>query len=276
MTVASARSGSRGHGLAFALALLFALLFAAPLLLALSTSLKSPAELTQVFSLPSTPYWHNYAVAIDRMGRSFVNSLLITGPAVVFSIAIGAISAYPLAYTRGRGGTIAYFVLLTGMLVPFQIVQIPLFFLVHTLGLYDTIPGLWLVHAAYGVPFCTFFMRNFFASVPRSMFEAARIDGCSVNSYLWRLLLPASGSGLSALAIIQSRAIWNDLLFGMTLTSSDRARPATVAIAGFASGTQVEFGPLMAATLISSLPVMCAYLLFQRAFVRGLLGGAGK
>jgi ABC-type glycerol-3-phosphate transport system permease component len=80
----------------------------------------------------------------------------------------------------------------------------------------------------------------------------------------------------AALAIIQSRAIWNDLLFATTLTSSDNAQPATVAIAGFASSLQVEYGPLMAATTISIAPVMLAYLFFQKSFVRGLLGGAGK
>ena len=273
MTAASARAR---QGIPLLVATIFAALFLAPLVLAVLTSVKSPADITRVLGLPTTLYVQNYAIAFDRMGRSFLNSILITAPAVAFSIAVGAIAAYPLAHAHGRGGRITYFVLLTGMLVPFQIVQIPLFFLIHSLGLYDTIPGLWLVHTAYAVPFCTFFMRNFFASVPRSMFEAARIDGCTVASYFWRLLIPASTSGLSALAIIQSRAIWNDLLFAMTLTSSDRAKPATVAISGFASSLQVEYGPLMAATLVSTLPVMLAYLLFQRSFVRGLLGGAGK
>lgn len=245
-------------------------------MLALLTSLKSPAETTRVLSIPGAPYMQNYAIAFERMGRSFFNSIAITVPAVVLSVFVGAVAGYPLAYMRGRGGTVTYFVLLTGMLVPFQIVQIPLFFLIRMMGLYDTIPGMWLVHTAYGVPFCTFFLRNFFASVPRSMYDAARIDGCSAAGYFWRLLLPASVSGLSALAIIQSRAIWNDLLFAITLTSSDSARPVTVAIAGFTSSLEVEYGPLMAATIISTVPVMLAYLIFQKSFVRGLLGGAGK
>ena len=98
------------------------------------------------------------------------------------------------------------------MLVPFQIVQIPLFFMIRSIGLYDTIPGMWLAHTADAVPFRTFFMRNFFASVPRSMYEAALIEGCGPYVYFYRLLLPASKSGLAALAIIQSRAIWNDLV----------------------------------------------------------------
>ena len=254
----------------------FALVFVAPLIVAVMTSVKSPSELTRVLSLPSELYWQNYTAAFSRMGRSFFNSVAITVPAVVLSILIGAVAGYPLAYMRGAGGKVVYFLLLTGMLVPFQIVQIPLFFLIQRMGLYDTIPGMWLVHTAYAVPFCTFFMRNFFASVPRSMYEAALIDGCGPTRYFWKLLLPASTSGLAALAIIQSRAIWNDLLFAITLTSSDKARPMTVQIAGYASSLQVEYGPLMAATLVSVVPVMAAFLLFQKSFVRGLLGGAGK
>jgi ABC-type glycerol-3-phosphate transport system permease component len=261
---------------AYAVAGAFAVLFLAPLVLALLTSLKSPAEVTRVLSIPSTPYFQNYAIAYASMGRSFLNSIAITVPAVVLSVAVGAIAGYPLAYMRGRWGTVTYFVLLTGMLVPFQIVQIPLFYMIRLIGLYDTIPGMWLVHTAYGVPFCTFFMRNFFTSVPRSMYDAARIDGCGTAGFFWRLLIPASVSGLSALAIIQSRAIWNDLLFAITLTSSDRARPVTVVIAGFTSSLEVEYGPLMAATMVSAVPVMLAYLIFQQSFVRWLLGGAGK
>jgi ABC-type glycerol-3-phosphate transport system permease component len=262
--------------LPYAVIVVTAIVFITPLIIAALTALKSPHEITRVLSIPATPYIQNFSIAFERMGRSFYNSLAITAPAVVLSIAIGAIAGYPLAYMRGSGGRLIYFFLLTGMLVPFQIVQIPLFFMVRSIGLYDTIPGMWLAHTAYAVPFCTFFMRNFFASVPRSMYEAALIEGCGPLRYFWCLLLPASTSGLAALAIIQSRAIWNDLLFAMTLTSSDNAQPATVAIAGFASSLQVEYGPLMAATMISIVPVMLAYLFFQKSFVRGLLGGAGK
>lgn len=267
---------SAGRVSAYFIAIAVAVIFLAPLVVATLTAFKSPREITQVLSFPTQLYLDNFVVAANQMGRSFLNSLAITIPAVIFSVVLGAIGGYPLAYMRGGSSRWIYFFLLTGMLVPFQIVQIPLFIFIRTIGLYDTIPGMWLTHTAYSVPFCTFFMRNFFASVPRSMYEAALIEGCGPFGYFWRLLLPASTSGLSALAIIQSRYIWNDLLFGITLTNGDEAQPATVAIAGFVSGVQVQYGPLMAATLVSVVPVMAAYLIFQKSFVRGLLGGAGK
>ena len=266
----------RGSVAAYMIASVMAVLFLAPLVVAGMTSLKSPRELTRVLDLPTILYLENYVRAFESMGRPLLNSLMMTGPAVIFSVAIGTMAAYPLSYMNGRWSRLTYLFLLTGMLVPFQIVQIPLFIIVRSIGLYDTIPGLWLAHTAYAVPFCTFFMRNFFATVPRSMREAALIDGCTKFDFFWRLLVPASVSGLSALAIIQSRYIWNDMLFAITLSNSDRARPATAAIAGFASSLQVEYGPLMAGTMVSILPVMLAYLMFQKSFVRGLLGGAGK
>jgi ABC-type glycerol-3-phosphate transport system permease component len=266
----------RNSILTYVIALAMAGVFLAPLVVAAMTSIKSPQEIVRVLSIPTGIYFQNYAIAFERMGRSFLNSIAITTVSVIFSIAVGAMAAYPLAYARGRSGPFIYFFLLTGMLVPFQIVQIPLFVLIRSIGLYDTIPGMWLVHTAYAVPFCTFFLRNFFASVPRSLYEAARIDGCGVVRYFFRLLIPASVSGIAALAIIQSRSIWNDLLFAMTLTSNENARPATVVISGFASSLQVEYGPLMAGTLVSVIPVMLSYLLFQKAFVRGLLGSSGR
>jgi ABC-type glycerol-3-phosphate transport system permease component len=191
-------------------------------------------------------------------------------------VLVGCLAAYPLSHARIPGGRAVYFILLAGMLVPYQAVQIPLFVIMRDLGLYNSIPGMWVVHMAYGIPFCTFFMRNFFATVPRSMFEAAQIDGCGVAGYFFKILLPASMSGLAALAIVQSRSIWNDLFFGLTITNSVRTSPAPVALYGMIGGMDVDEGPVMAATIISFLPIMVAFLLFQKAFTRGLLGGSAK
>ncbi|SEQ18301.1 glucose/mannose transport system permease protein [Faunimonas pinastri] len=273
---ASSLPADRDAPIRFAAAVLLSAVFLAPLGMALLTSLKSPAEIVQILSLPHRPDWGNYAVAWNQIGRSFINSIAITLPGALLSVLVGAIGAFPLSQLRGRTGMIIYFFLLTGMLVPYQIVQVPLFDLMRHLGLYNTIPGMWLVHTAYGVPICTFFLRNFFASVPKSIFEAAMLDGCGPAGYFFRILLPASKSGLAALAIIQSRSIWNDLLFAMTLTSTDRARPVTVQLNALTSGLEVQYGPLMASTLISIVPVVVAYLVFQKAFVRGMLGGSSK
>lgn len=253
-----------------------AIIYLLPLVVVMNASLKTPADIMHVLALPTQIEWQNYVVGWERIGRSLWNSVLITGPSVVLSILIGAMAAYPLAQVRFRGDRLIFLFLLAGMLVPHQVVQIPLFMMMRAMGLYNTIPGLWLVHLAFGIPFCTFFLRNFFTTIPSSMFEAAQIDGCGAFSYFWKILMPASISGIAALAIIQSRSVWNDLFFGLTLTNSPTTQPTPVALYTLIGGMEVDEGPLMAATVISIIPVMMVFLIFQKAFTRGLLGGSDK
>lgn len=260
----------------YVLLVVLAVAFLMPLLVALNASLKPPAEIADSMSLPSRLYLDNYAAGWARIGRGVLNSFMITIPAVVLSVFVGCLAAYPLSQMKIPGGRFVYMILLAGMLVPYQAVQIPLFVIIRNLGLYNSVPGMWLVHTAYGIPFCTFFMRNFFVTVPRSMFEAAQLDGCGVAGYFFKILLPASMSGLAALSIVQSRSIWNDLFFGLTITSSPRTNPAPVALYSMIGGLAVDEGPVMAATIIAILPMMIAFLLFQKAFTRGLLGGSSK
>ncbi|EIM30304.1 carbohydrate ABC transporter permease [Microvirga lotononidis] len=260
----------------YALLIALAIAFLMPLLVALNASLKPPSEISASMSLPSQLYLDNYVEGWERIGRGVLNSFMITVPAVVLSVFVGCLAAYPLSQLKIPGGRAVYMILLAGMLVPYQAVQIPLFLIMRNLGLYNTIPGMWLVHTAYAIPFCTFFMRNFFITVPRSMFEAAQLDGCGPAGYFFKILLPASISGIAALSIVQSRSIWNDLFFGLTITNNVRTNPAPVALYSMIGGMDVDEGPVMAATIISILPMMIAFLLFQKAFTRGLLGGSSK
>jgi ABC-type glycerol-3-phosphate transport system permease component len=265
-----------GRALRYTAVVLLAVLYLAPLVVVLVSSFKSPAELADALSLPSGIHTRNYELAWARIGPSLWNSVLITGPSIVLSVLVGAIAAYPLSQVRFIGGRVLYFLLLAGMLIPHQIVQIPLFLIMRGLGLYNTIPGMWLVHVAYGIPFCTFFMRNFFTTVPRSMFEAAQIDGCGPAGYFFKILMPASISGIATLAIIQSRSVWNDLFFALTLTNSPDTQPVPMALYSLVGGMEVDDGPIMAATVLSMLPMLLVFLAFQKAFTRGLLGGSGK
>lgn len=253
-----------------------ALMFLVPIAVMINTALKSPRELMNVLALARSIHWGNFQDAWVQVGRGLFNSTLITIPAVLISVFLGAVTAYPLAQFRFKGDTIIFTILLSGMFLPFQAILVPLMLIMRQLGLYDTIPGMWLVHVAYGIPLCTFFMRNFFVTIPSTLFEAATVDGTTVAGYFFRVLLPLSRSGLAALAILQSRAIWNDLLFSLTLTSSTHVRPVTVDLSSFVGGTAVSYGGLMAGTLISVLPVTVFYMIFQREFVRGILAGSLK
>ncbi|MGZ9810274.1 carbohydrate ABC transporter permease [Pseudoroseicyclus sp. H15] len=256
--------------------LVAAVFFMGPLLVAIFASFKTTEEMLTPLALPNTFYLGNYREAFADLWRPLINSVLITVPAVALSILVGCLAAFPLSQMGTKSGRWVYIFLLLGMFIPFQIIQIPIFFIVRALGLYDTIYGLWVVHLALGIPFCTFFMRNYFATVPRTMWEAAQIDGCGATGYFFKILMPASISGIAALAIVQSRGVWNDLLFALTLTRSPDASPVTRELYGMVGAFQIEEGPLMASAIVSTLPMVLVFLLFQKAFTRGLLGGSSK
>jgi ABC-type glycerol-3-phosphate transport system permease component len=262
--------------LRYATAILVSFVFFVPILVAIVSAFKTQAELTDVLSLPGELRFDNFILGWQQVGSGVINSLMITVPSVILSVLIGCVAAYPLSMMNAKNSRFVYFFLLSGMFVPFQIVQIPVFYITRAIGLYNTIPGLWLVHVAYGIPICTFFMRNFFATVPRSLYEAAQLDGCGPAGYFFKILLPASVTGIAALSIVQSRSVWNDLLFAMTLTNSNATMPVTASLNSFVSSVQVQYGPLMASAIISVIPMLVAFLCFQRAFVRGLLGGSSK
>lgn len=262
--------------LRYVAAIFVSFVFFVPILVALISAFKTQAELADVLSFPAALRFENFVIGWQQVGSGVINSLMITVPSVLLSVFIGCVAAYPLSMMSANKSRFVYFFLLSGMFVPFQIVQIPVFYITRAVGLYNTIPGLWMVHVAYGIPICTFFMRNFFATVPRSLYEAAQLDGCGPTGYFFKILLPASVTGIAALSIVQSRSVWNDLLFAMTLTNSDSTMPVTAALNGFVSSIQVQYGPLMASAIISVIPMLVAFLCFQKAFVRGLLGGSSK
>lgn len=262
--------------LRYSTAVFVSFIFFVPILVAIISAFKTQAELSNVLSLPAELRFENFVIGWQQVGRGVLNSLMITVPSVILSVFIGCVAAYPLSMMNAKKSRFVYFFLLSGMFVPFQIVQIPVFYITRAIGLYNTIPGLWLVHVAYGIPICTFFMRNFFATVPRSIYEAAQLDGCGPTGYFFKILLPASFTGIAALSIVQSRSVWNDLLFAMTLTNGNETMPVTASLNGFVTSIQVQYGPLMASAIISVIPMLLAFLFFQKAFVRGLLGGSSK
>jgi len=254
------------------LLILAAIFFIFPFLVAINTAFKPPGETLNVTQLPSQIYWTNFTIGFGRIQRGLLNSVLLALPAMLISTFVGTLSGYALSQFRFRGQNVIFCVLLGGMFLPYQAVLIPLFKVIRALELYDTIPGLILVHTVYGVPFTTFLLRSFFAAVPNELKDAALIDGCGFFQYYWRILLPVARTGIAATLILQFRSIWNEFLFGLSLTRSPQSTPVTVALQTFVGTTDVQWGPLMAGTLISILPTIIIFLLFKRHFVAGLTG----
>jgi ABC-type glycerol-3-phosphate transport system permease component len=249
-----------------------AFLVLVPLLLAINTAFKPPEEEWIVLSLPSKIYLNNFVFSFLKVVKSLWNSVLITIPSMILSTLVGAMAAYPLSQIKFKGDTFVYMLLLAGLYIPYTSVLIPLFFIIKKIGLYDTIPGLWLTHIAFGVPYTTFILRNFFATVPEELMEASVIDGCGMVKYFWKILLPVARTGIAATLILQFSGIWNEFMFALTLTRSPSKFPITVALQSFGSRTDIQWGPLMAATLISIIPTIIILIVFKKQFVSGLTG----
>ena len=166
--------------------------------------------------------------------------------------------------------------LLFGMFIPYQSILIPLVQFLETINLYGGIPGLILVHVVYGIPICTLIFRNYFATVPRELLEAARIDGASVIGIYRHVMLPISIPGFVVVMIWQFTSIWNEFLFAVTIAQTPTQQPITVALQNLAGSLAPEQNIQMAGALMAALPTLLIYILLGRYFVRGLLAGSLK
>ncbi|HZC27286.1 MAG TPA: carbohydrate ABC transporter permease, partial [Actinopolymorphaceae bacterium] len=195
------------------------------------------------------------------------------------AILCASLGAYSITRLRIRGRFFWFVLVFSGTLFPLQMYVIPLFKLYQDTGLYDTRGGLICFYTAVSIPFCLFVMRSFFATVPAELQEAARLDGGSDFTIFWRVFLPLAKAPIAVLFLFQFIWIWNDLLFGLVLSTSDGIRPIAPTLAGLQSQYASSGQPLvLSATLIASLPTVVLFLLLGRYMMQGLqlTGGATR
>ena len=231
------------------------------------------------FKLPFEFTLDNYqdVLSQENMGRSFLNSLLITIPATVIPMMVAAFAAYAFAWMDFPGRN-ALFILVVGLLVvPLQSALIPVLQLTTALGITGTFPAVWLAHTGFGLPFAIFLLRNFFGQLPKEMFESAYLDGASPTTAFFRLVLPLSVPALASLVIFQFMFVWNDLLVALILVGgTPDVAPMTVSIAGLIQSRGQGWHLLTAAAFISMILPLVVFFSLQRYFVRGILGGSVK
>jgi ABC-type glycerol-3-phosphate transport system permease component len=244
------------------------------------TSFKSNAEIARegLWSLPDELHLTNFREAWveGNVRRYTLNSFLVTIPATILSIAMGVLTGYVLAKLPFRGSEALFIFLVAGMFYPPQIVLIPLFRLYNAVGLYDTLWPMIITHIAFGIPICTLLMRNFFATVPNALREAAIIDGANEAQILIRVMLPLSLPALAVLGTLQFTWIWNDFLWPLIFTQSDSMRTIMVGLLTLKGQYSVAWGVQGAMAVIASAPTLFIFLFFQRYFIRGLTVGAVK
>ena len=288
----AAVAGSSGQTpwriLLWAILLLFALFYLAPLYVMIATSLKSVEEIRagNLLALPQDPSfaawakaWSSACVGVEctGIGRFFWNSVKMVIPAVAISTLIGALNGYVLTKWTFKGANIVFALILFGCFIPFQIVLIPMARTLGLLGLASSTPGLVLVHVVYGLCFTTLYFRNFYAAFPTDLVKAAKIDGAGFFTIFWRIMLPNSLPILVVTVIWQFTNIWNDFLFGASFAAGGAA-PITVAlnnIVNTSTGVK-EYNVDMASAMMTALPTLLVYVLAGKYFVRGMMAGAVK
>ncbi|MEK0316452.1 carbohydrate ABC transporter permease [Cohnella sp. 56] len=233
------------------------------------------------WSLPNLPLlWSNFSYVWDRYNFDsyFVNSLVITAGSTVLGLLLSASTAYVLARYPFRGSGALYLFYIASMMVPFVLALIPLFFLMNSLHLINTTLGMILVYASSVLAFGVFVLVGFFKSLPKELEESAVIDGASYYGTFFRIMLPLSQPGLVTVAIINVLNIWNEYVVGTVLINDPRhyTLPVEIGVMQAEMQYRTEWGPLFAALLITIVPVLVVYILFQRKIASGITAGAVK
>jgi glucose/mannose transport system permease protein len=279
---------SRRNIVIYGTLILVAIYYLLPLYVMVVTSLKGMPEirLGNVFAPPLEitfePWVKAWATACtglncDGLSRGFWNSVRITIPSVIVSIAIASLNGYALANWRFKGADIFFTILIVGAFIPYQVMIYPIVIVLREIGLYGSLTGLVIVHSIFGMPILTLLFRNYFASLPEELFKAARVDGAGFWGIYFKIMMPMALPIFVVAIILQVTGIWNDFLFGIVYTKPD-TYPMTVQLNNIVNSVQgvKEYNVNMAATLITGLVPLIVYFVSGKLFVRGIAAGAVK
>lgn len=249
-----------------------AMVMVVPLVWMLITSVQTLNE-TRHFPpilVPSSVQWKNYTEVLQRapFARWFLNTLIVTVVVVVATLITSSLAGYAFARIRFFGREVVFLLILATLMIPFQVIIIPTFLIVRKLGLIDTLGALMLPNlaSAFGI----FLLRQFFRTLPIELEEAARIDGASRLAVLFKIVLPLSGPALATLAVVTFMWTWNDFLWPLVTIYSPAHMTIQLGLMTFQGAHQTNTHLLMAANVMSMLPVLLLFFVAQRYFIRGI------
>ena len=257
--------------------LLLSAAYLIPMYVILVTGFKgfNEVNLKTMWDLPVTLSLDNYVEAFNKLAPYMWNSINMVVPAAIGSALIGSLNGFVLARWKFRGANIIFPLILFGMFIPYQSIFIPLVEFMRAIRLYGGLPGLVLAHIIYGIPITTLIFRNYYATIPTEIIEAARMDGADILQTYRYILLPLSAPGFVVVLIWQFTATWNDFLFAVVLTKPE-FWPITVALNNMAGSQIIAWNVQMAGSLLAALPTLVVYIFLGRYFLRGLMAGALK
>ncbi len=266
-------------------ALAIALLWTVPTFGLLVTSFRPEKEINtsgwwNVLAHPDLTL-ENYRTVLASTGQSalqpyFVNTIVITIPAVVIPIVLALLASYALTWIDFKGRDLVFVGLFALQIVPIQVTLLPLLKLYNQTGLAGSFASVWLSHTTFALPLAIYLLSNFMREIPGELVEAARVDGAKHVTILLRVLMPLLTPAIAAFAIFQFLWVWNDLLVGLTFASGNAIKPVTVGLLNLSGTRGADWYLLSAGAFISIMVPVAVFLSLQRYFVRGLLAGGLK
>lgn len=266
-------------GLLTALLLMVAAFCLGPVLWQAITSLKPNSALVRLPPVfPESPTLDHYRAVFTKsaLGHDMLNSLIVAMTSTALAIGLGSLCAFTLARLPLPGKHLVLGLFLGISMFPPIATISSIYLLIRAFGLRDTLLALILIHTTYALPLAVWVLTSFFRQVPLELYWAARVDGCSPLRTLISVILPPAVPGVAVAALLVFIYSWNEFMFALTLTATERARTAPVAIALFPGLHEVPWGDMAAATLVVTAPVILLALLFQRQIVAGLTTGSVK
>ena len=264
------------------IAVLIACILLFPLYWTLITSLKTE---TEIFQNPPTFFPHvvntkSYAAQVEtgdfNMFKSFANSMIISLGAMAIAVILAVPASYGIAKYRFRGRKAMLLTFLVTQMLPVSVLLTPLFMLFKNIHLYNTWGSAILADATIGIPFSILILKNYFASIPKDMEEAAYIDGCNRFTAFFRILLPIAKPGVMVCAIFSFLYAWGDLAYGMTFIIDQQSRPITAGIFNFMGQYGTKWSYLTAFAVVTIIPVLLIFIFMQKYIVGGMTSGAVK
>ncbi|WP_457946827.1 carbohydrate ABC transporter permease [Pseudarthrobacter sp. alpha12b] len=250
-----------------------------PVYYVIITSLKTQADVYAdgPLALPANATLENYALVLQNdFVRYFTNSLVVTVAATALTLVVSLLAAYPIVRSSSRfaKGTMSLYLL--GLAIPLQATIIPVYLLITRLGLYDTLWAIILPAAAFAVPISVLIIVNFLRDIPQELFESMRMDGAGDWRIMRSLVLPLVQPALVTVGIYNALGVWNGFLFPLILTQSPQNRVLPLSLWTFQGQFSVNVPAILAAVVLSALPMLAAYIFGRRYLVAGLTAGFGK
>lgn len=261
--------------------IIWALLVTLPLLWTFYTSVKTDKQiLTSPWALPTGIEWDNFARAWTKghVGTFFINTVIVVAGGVILTLLLSSMVAYVVARYDFVGNRFFFYLFAVGLMFPVFLAIVPLFFVAQNFHMTNSLWGLIIIYTAYSLPFSVFFLTAFFRTLPSALAEAAFIDGCGHWSTFVRVMLPMAKPGLISIGIFNVLGQWNQYLLPLVLMTDQSKYTIAQGVKNLAvsQGYRGDWGALFAGLVLSMLPVLVVYVLFQRQVQSGMTAGAIK